>query len=426
MPAAPDNELPYSGDHTLAAISVQDVSKTFLIPHDPAFTLKERALHPLRRRTHDRLEALKHVSFDVATGEFFGIVGRNGSGKSTLMKCMAGIYHADAGQVLVRGRVGAFIELGVGFTPDLTARDNVLINSVMLGLSPAQARRQLDSIIEFAELEDFVDLKLKNYSSGMQVRLAFAVLVHIEADVMLIDEVLAVGDAAFQQKCVDTLHSLKKANRTIVLVTHDMAAVERFCDRAVLLERGALVESGDPARVARVYTEVNFDRERALTHLEEPETRLGDQAIEIVDAWFADADGRRVTNMEQGAICSFEFRAEVRRDVPAASLGMTLSDATGRVVFVTSTSWHGQHTGPLASGEVLSFAVTLENRFEPGRYTATPVVAHDTSGQNVMDLRLNLVPVIVTGAHSSGGLVDLPHEISFHRSGAAVAVDGGQ
>jgi ABC-type polysaccharide/polyol phosphate transport system ATPase subunit len=412
--------------HSAAAVSVQDVSKTFLIPHDPAFTLKERALHPLRRRTHERLEALRGVSFDVAPGEFFGIVGRNGSGKSTLMKCMAGIYQAGSGQVLVRGRVGAFIELGVGFAPDLTARDNVLINSVMLGLTPAQARGQLDSIIDFAELEDFVDLKLKNYSSGMQVRLAFAVLVHIEADVMLIDEVLAVGDAAFQQKCIDTLHALKTANRTIVLVTHDMGAVERFCDRAVLLERGTLVDSGDPARVARVYTQVNFDRERAMSHLHEAETRLGDQAVEIVDAWFADAEGRRVTTMEQGATCSFEFRAEVRRDVPAASLGMTLGDETGRVVFVTSTSWRGQRTGPLAAGETLSFSVSLENRFAPGRYTATPIVAHDTSGEQVMDLRLDLVPVLVTATYSSGGLVDLPHEIAFHRSGTAIAVEGSQ
>jgi ABC-type polysaccharide/polyol phosphate transport system ATPase subunit len=409
-----------------AAVSVQEVSKTFLIPHDPAYTLKERVLHPLRRRTHERLDALRSVSFDVASGEFFGIVGRNGSGKSTLLKCMAGIYNAGSGQVLVRGRVGAFIELGVGFAPDLTARDNVLINSVMLGLTPAEARRQLDSIIEFAELEDFVDLKLKNYSSGMQVRLAFAVLVHIAADVMLIDEVLAVGDAAFQQKCIDTLHALKKANRTIVLVTHDMASVERFCDRAVLLERGALVESGDPARVARIYTQVNFDRERAMSHLHEAETRLGDGAVEIVDAWFADSEGRHVTTMEQGTACSFEFRAEVRRDVPAASLGMTLGDETGRVVFVTSTSWRRQVTGALAAGESLCFSVSFENRFAPGRYTATPVVAHDASGQQVMDLRLNLVPVLVTGTHTSGGLVDLPHEVVFRRSGAAVAVEGGK
>jgi ABC-type glutathione transport system ATPase component len=251
------------------------------------------------------------------------------------------------------------------------------------------------------------------------------VLVHVQADVMLIDEVLAVGDAAFQQKCIDTLHALKKAGRTIVLVTHDMGAVEKFCDRAMLLERGALVESGNPARVARVYTEVNFDRERALSHLQEPETRLGDQAVEIVDAWFEDASGRRVQAMEQGSACKFEFRAEVRRDVPAASLGMTLSDETGRVVFVTSTSWRGRQTGPLAAGETVTFTVALENRFAPGSYMATPIVAHDTAGEQLMDMRLNLVPLVVTGTHSSGGLVDLPHEISFRRSGAVIAVDGG-
>ncbi len=160
----------------------------------------------------------------------------------------------------VEGSLSPFIELGVGFNMDLTARDNVLINAIMLGLSRREARDSFDAIIDFAELEEFLDLKLKNYSSGMQVRLAFAVATQVKTDVLLVDEVLAVGDAAFQQKCFDQFMSLKAAGRTIVLVTHDMHAVERFCDRAMVLERGKVVEIGDPHHVAQTYNEINFGR----------------------------------------------------------------------------------------------------------------------------------------------------------------------
>src|SRR4051794_11997261 len=184
-------------------IEARGLRKTFRIPEQKVETLKERAVHPFARIEHRQLQALRDVSFDVHRGEFFGIVGRNGSGKSTLLKILAGIYRADRGDVRMAGRLSTFIELGVGFNPDLAARDNVLINGIMLGLSPREALRRFDEIIEFAELEDFVDLKLKNYSSGMHVRLAFSVMIQVDADILLIDEVLAVGDASFQQKCFD-------------------------------------------------------------------------------------------------------------------------------------------------------------------------------------------------------------------------------
>src|SRR5919204_4112742 len=179
------------------AIEVREVEKTFRIPTHRIDSFKERVVHPLAQQQYRTLEALRSVSFDVHRGEFFGIVGRNGSGKSTLLKVMASIYRADAGRIRMAGRVAPFIELGVGFNPELTARDNVVLNGVMMGLSRREAVRRLDAVLEFAELEDFVELKLKNYSSGMMVRLAFAVMVQADSDIMLIDEVLAVGDAAF-------------------------------------------------------------------------------------------------------------------------------------------------------------------------------------------------------------------------------------
>src|SRR4051812_46742199 len=264
-----------------AAIEVRDLEKTFRIPKQQVHTFKERALHPFRRSTYEELNVLRGISFDVHDGEFFGIVGRNGSGKSTLLKCLAGIYRADGGQVRVAGRMSPFIELGVGFNPDLTARENVVINAVMMGLTPREARARFDPIIEFAELEDFVDLKLKNYSSGMQVRLAFSVMVQSGAEVLLIDEVLAVGDAAFQQRCLDEFSRLRREGRTIVWVTHDMKTVEHFCHRAMLITDGEIEMVGDPARVGERYTERNFERFDSIgEHGGEANRRA-----EITDMW---------------------------------------------------------------------------------------------------------------------------------------------
>src|SRR3954470_24801585 len=240
------------------AVVVDGVSKAFRLPHEKVSTLKERALHPFKRSRYDRLQALDEVSFVVPKGEFFGIVGRNGSGQSTLLKCLADIYKVDSGGVFIDGRLSTFIELGVGFNPDLAARDNVLINGVMLGLSPHEALGRVAALNECDALEEFVDLKLKNYSSGMQVRLAFSVMSQVDADILLIDEVLAVGDASFQQKCYDALNRIHHEGRTILLVTHDMDQVQRFCTRAMLLERGRLVEIGPAADVARRYLRLNF------------------------------------------------------------------------------------------------------------------------------------------------------------------------
>ena len=246
-----------------AAVSVERVSKAFRLPHQRYSTLKERALHPFASSTYDVLQALDDVSFEVRAGEFFGIVGRNGSGKSTMLKCLAGIYSVDDGEIAVNGRLSPFIELGVGFNPELTARDNVLINAIMLGLTRKQARERFDEIIAFAELEEFVDLKLKNYSSGMSVRLGFSTAIQVDADMLLVDEVLAVGDAAFQAKCFGEFERLKREGRTILFVTHDMATVERFCDRAMLLERGEVVDIGPPRPIAQQYAELNFGRASA-------------------------------------------------------------------------------------------------------------------------------------------------------------------
>ena len=192
------------------AVAAHGLNKRFLIPHQRHSTVKQRLVQRLRRQPVDPLQALDQVSFEVARGECFGIVGRNGSGKSTLLKCLAGIYDTDSGSAAVRGSLSPFVEMGVGFDPELTGRDNVLVNGVLLGLSRREVRERFPDIVAFGDLEQFVDLQLKNYSSGMSVRLSFSVAVQVDADVLLIDEVLAVGDAAFQEKCYRRFERLRR------------------------------------------------------------------------------------------------------------------------------------------------------------------------------------------------------------------------
>jgi ABC-type polysaccharide/polyol phosphate transport system ATPase subunit len=235
------------------AIEVAGVSKTFSIPHEHRTTFKEHFLHPGRRTTFEQNRALDDVSFTVAPGEFFGVVGPNGSGKSTLLKVLAGIYRPDRGTVRVRGQLSPFIELGVGFNPDLNARDNVRINGALLGLTLRELDQRFDEIIRFAELERFVDQQLKNYSSGMQLRLAYSIAIQVPFDVLLLDEVLAVGDQSFQEKCFATFDDMRAAGKTIVFVSHDLAAVSRFCDAAVLLERGRVAAAGPTEEVIEAY-----------------------------------------------------------------------------------------------------------------------------------------------------------------------------
>jgi ABC-type polysaccharide/polyol phosphate transport system ATPase subunit len=236
-------------------IAVDGVWKSFRLPHQQRTTIKEYFLHPLHRTTYEEQEALRDVTFSIDGGEFFGIVGPNGSGKSTLLKVLAGIYRQDRGDVRVRGLLSPFIELGVGFNFDLTARDNIRINGTLLGLSRRQLDERFEAIVAFAELERFVDQKLKNYSSGMQARLAYSIAIQVDFDVLLLDEVLAVGDQRFQEKCFETFEGFRRAGKTIVLVTHNLAVIEEMADRALALAQGTMLAVGDPAEVMAAYND---------------------------------------------------------------------------------------------------------------------------------------------------------------------------
>jgi ABC-type polysaccharide/polyol phosphate transport system ATPase subunit len=235
------------------AIEARGLTKTFRLPHENRTTFKEHFLHPFRHIDYELNNALVDVSFEVEAGEFFSVIGPNGSGKSTLLKILAGIYRASSGELRVDGKLSAFIELGVGFNPELTARDNVRINATLLGLSKRELAERYDSIVAFAELERFMDQKLKNFSSGMQVRLAYAIAIQVSFDVLLLDEVLAVGDAEFQEKCMETFAEIRAAGKTIVFVSHDLGAVKYFSDRVLYIDRGRAVALGPAEEVVACY-----------------------------------------------------------------------------------------------------------------------------------------------------------------------------
>jgi ABC-type polysaccharide/polyol phosphate transport system ATPase subunit len=392
------------------AVSIEGVSKTFRLPHQQYSTLKERALHPLRSTDYDELHAVKDLSLAIPQGEFFGIVGRNGSGKSTLLKCIAGIYGVDSGRISIAGRLSPFIELGVGFNMDLTARDNVVINAIMLGLSRRQARARFDDVIAFAELEEFIDLKLKNYSSGMLVRLAFATSIEVDAEILLIDEVLAVGDAAFQQKCFEEFFRLKREGKTIVFVSHDMYSVERFCNRAMLMERGSLVEIGDPRTIGRAYHKLNFGQ---LPHEAPPEAE-GAGGTAIADAWFQNASGGRITSAGQDERLSMCFEVRFAEDLSDPVFAATLRTELGHTIIVARSDQHGLQSGEFKAGETVIATFDLPNWLTSSRYTLTPSLARAGTGEDALALVEDMASIMVHGT-TSGGVLELPVEWEIKR-----------
>ena len=389
-----------------AAVDVDGLSKTFHVPRQHVMTLKERALHPFRRVEVDELAALRDVSFQIAEGEFFGVVGRNGSGKSTLLKCLAGIYRADHGHIRIAGRLSPFIELGVGFNPELTALDNVVINGVMMGLTPRQARARFDEIMAFAELQDFYDLRLKNYSSGMQVRLAFSVMVESEADIFLIDEVLAVGDAAFQRKCFDVFYRLRDEGRTIVLVTHDMSLTERFAHRCLLLEDGRIDTIGQPEEVAHRYYRLNF---------ESPAQRGdggGGPEATVEEMWVEDDSGQRVSSVAHGERFSVHARVAIHRPVADPDLLLLLENDDGLRVFAAPTRSRVP-SEPWEAGQSVTLTVNALNTLGTGRFHAGCWM-HD-GHDRVVTYRRRAADFTSHGAPASAGLVVLEHTVGLDR-----------
>jgi ABC-2 type transport system ATP-binding protein len=393
-----------------AAIQVENLRKSFRIPTHRIDSLKERALKMFSGTEFRELQALDGVSFEVRQGEFFGIVGRNGSGKSTLLKLLASIYRADAGTIRMAGRLAPFIELGVGFNVELTARENVVLNGVMMGLTPSEAGDRLDAVLEFAELEEFVDLKLKNYSSGMLVRLAFATMLQADADVLLIDEVLAVGDASFQQKCADAFRRMKDEGKTIVLVTHEMATVEHYCHRAMLISDGKIQVLGEPEEIANQYLRLNFEEGAASSGIDSKTTGDG---VRLLDASLEDEAGGRATSIEQAKPIRLRVELEIARDTADLSVGFILANAEGLGMFQFGTAIENEDgTSQMRAGQRVRIEAELENPLAPGRYFIhCGVQRHGAGGEDVSLYTHNALDFLIFGTQASRGVVALAHEI---------------
>lgn len=242
-------------------LEVRKLTKKFRIPHEKRQSIRENIFSIFKPLHYEEFRALDNVSFRLEKGEWLGLVGSNGSGKSTLLKILAGIYHPNNGEVIVQGKMVPFLELGVGFNPELSGRDNVYLNSILLGMPRTEVDKKFDQIVKFSELEKFLDTKLKNYSSGMQVRLAFSIASQIDADIYLLDEVLAVGDIGFQDKCQRVFRLMKEEGKTVILVSHDLQNIEKYCSKTIWLEKGKIKAYGPSKQITTAYWRHTFPDE---------------------------------------------------------------------------------------------------------------------------------------------------------------------
>ncbi len=343
------------------AIKVENISKTFRIPHEKTNSVLGAIQNTFKEKAFEEFKALDDVSFEVKKGEFFGIIGRNGSGKSTLLKILAGIYQTDKGRIKISGMISPFLELGIGFNPELSGRDNIYLNATVLGMTKKQIDKKFDSIVAFSELERFIDQKLKNYSSGMQVRLAFSVSIHANRDILLMDEVLAVGDSNFQSKCITEFNRYRNLGRTVIIVTHDISVVERYCDRAMLLRNGKIKKIGKANEVTNAYIYDNMsdeekrirknEKEKALWAKKEMEKMKGkelenekkrieeekkkqeeerkNKVAEITAVEFLDKNGEAKNAFETGSAIDIRIDFKVYKKVRLINFGIGIHSISG-------------------------------------------------------------------------------------------------
>ena len=347
-------------------IKVNNVSKDFVLVHEKSSTVKGIFTSMFRKATikKETQHALKDISFEIKKGEFFGIVGRNGSGKSTLLKILANIYQPNKGNVSIKGKLVPFIELGVGFNPELSGRDNVYLNGAVLGFSKKEVDEMYKSIVEFAELERFMDQKLKNYSSGMQVRLAFSMAVRANADILLIDEVLAVGDADFQRKCYNYFKELKKLKKTVVFVSHDMSAIREYCTRAMLIDENMLKFIGSPDEISEDYIKM-FNRTSEHSSNQDPKERWGSG-----EATFGKI------NVEVGKVISVVAEIKVKKYFKSPIIGVQIIDGAGIHLCGTNNLILKQKIDHFNKNQRLKINWLIPNIFNTGKYFIDLAITH--------------------------------------------------
>ena len=365
------------------AIRIDSVYKDFSFTSARSNTLKSvfTSLHKSKDKNTKTQHALKDINLEIKKGEFFGIVGRNGSGKSTLLKIIAGIYQPSKGHIDVNGKLVPFIELGVGFNPELTGKENVYLNGAMLGFSDKEVDKFYDEVVEFAELEKFMDKKLKNYSSGMQVRLAFSMAIRAKADILLVDEVLAVGDADFQRKCYKYFRELKKNKQTVVFVSHDMDAIREYCNRAILIDKSKTVYSGNSAVVSSKYSKLFIGTKEAdknKTSLikgakvgASGEERWGDNSIVF--------DYVKARVSDDNNLILIEAKCRANKAIEEPIFGFSIKNQLLKQLIGTNTVRKGIKIGRMKKGEKKVISWEVPNILNEGEHYIDCTVAHENA-----------------------------------------------
>ncbi len=356
-----------------SAVTARGVSKRFKLGHERYPSLKERVIH-LGRTPTEEFWALRDIDIDVQEGTTFGLLGHNGSGKSTLLKCIAGILRPTTGEITTRGRLAALLELGAGFQPELTGRENVFLNGSILGMSRRELTRRFDDIVAFAEIDQFIDTQVRFYSSGMYVRLGFAIAVNVDPDILLVDEVLAVGDEAFQRKCLERVGEFQREGRTIVVVSHSPDLVKRICQAAAVLDHGAMVASGDPQEAVQVFREHLRMAPRRPRPGEPPPV---DDRVRVTEVEFRDPRAPDRRQFEPGDPLEIRARFEIDAPVEDPVFTIMIFDSDGKLVHGVSTDAEGIVTGTIAAPGEIVFAFD-QIPLPHGDYAVTVcVTSHD-------------------------------------------------
>lgn len=398
------------------AIKVENVSKSFRLPHEKRSSVKSMFVNIFRgSRTYEEHRVINDFSFEVKHGEFFGVVGRNGSGKSTLLKLLAEIYTPDEGKITINGKLTPFIELGVGFNPELTGRENVYLNGALLGFSRKQMDEMYDRIVSFAELEAFMDQKLKNYSSGMQVRLAFSIAIRAETEILLIDEVLAVGDVLFQKKCYSYFKELKKNKKTVIFISHDTAALQEYCDRGILINKGEIIKEGKIEEVTRDYLDLlNKIEEEAKAKEKNKESErwgTGAMAVTGLSVLGPDKKPREVfTSKNESITVRAKFQSKANIEEPV--YGISIIDSSGAKIFQSNTLWLKQPTKDMKPNETTEVEWIIPNFFNSGTFYISPAVA-DKAGSVIYDWREEMGSFTMNKEIPTSGFVNIEHELKI-------------
>lgn len=398
----------YKQPDTVAAIRIENVRKKFRLYHEKHETLKETIL-ARKRSSFTELWALDGVSYEFEKGRTYGIIGENGSGKSTLLKTITRILRPDTGSIEVNGRTSALLELGAGFHPELTGRENIYLNGAILRLSRAEVNAKYDEIVNFSEIGNFIDMPVKNYSSGMYMRLGFAIAVNVDPDVLLIDEVLAVGDESFQTKCYEKISQFQKQGKTIVFVSHDLNAVQEICDSAVCLEHGRIIDSGDPPEVignylARVSKKISAGHKNEFTSVDAK--RVGTGEAEIVAVELIDRNGKRINQVKSGELVTVRVIAKFHTDIENPVFGISFRSLDDTYLYDLNNMWRGIKSGKFKKGQEIY--VDYEQRISllAGEYWISAAIAYSDI-RKFFDMRNYVLPFSVRDDRRSRGLIDL-------------------